>query len=512
MPLKLQSSAGGSVTLDVPTTTSTSTLTFPANTGNVVVVDSLGTVYGGLATIQTGQVMASSNATTPSGYLPCDGSVYLQSSYPALAAVCNVAMFNGIYLANTRGIGFNNGGAGQPAFAATSDGLLFYDAGIAGSGSNAYVSFDSGATWGTLRANVRTVSVQAMYKPTIAYNGTNYVSANTSARTTHDHSVGARSGSNVFTMGGQTTTNVNKIISSIVWTGTYFIAVGNHLNATAGDANSASISTDGTTWSLGGAVSNLSAALHSGNASQYDKVIAYGNNTLVVATSNAVSSTNNFTSVIMRYSTDNATSWTTITQPANFGVNNPYFGGGNTATLIAVTYANNQFVAIDSWGSVANSPNGIVWRTVSSSTTSGLGLPAPALGYSSGAPRAETTIPGAFAGLHTIGPGVSYTPRANGYYIFNNHYSTDLVTWKRFPQLSQTEPGSAMPVGPGIIQPTTGNYFFPGTLFKGDGGSCYQGYYSDPGYWNPTPNPGTQFSVPYITDEQTGMVRYYIKT
>jgi hypothetical protein len=510
MPLKLQSSAGGSVTLDVPTTTSTSTLTFPANTGNVVIVDSLGTVYGGLATIQTGQVIGSSNTTTPSGYLPCDGSVYLQSSYSALAAVCNVAMFNGIYLANVRGIGLNfSAGLGQPTFAATSDGLLFYDAGVGL--ANAYVSFDSGTTWSTLRANVRPVSAQYMQKPTIAYNGTNYVSANTSARTTHDHSLGARYGSNVLTtMTGQTTTNVNKIISSIVWTGTYFIAVGNHLSGGAGDANSASISTDGVTWSLGGAISNLSSALHS-SSNQYDKVIAFGNNTLVVATSNATSSTNNFTSVIMRYSTDNATSWTTITQPANFGVNNPYFGGGNTATLIAVTYANNQFVAIDSWGSVANSPNGIVWRTVSAGS-SALGLPAPALGYSMGAYRSEAAGANAVTGLHSLGHGVSYTPRANGYYIFNNHYSTDLVTWKRFPQLAQTEPGSAMPTGAGIIQSTTGNYFFSGTLLKGDQGGCNQSYYTDPGYWNPTPNPGTQFSVPYITDEQTGMVRYYIKT
>jgi hypothetical protein len=69
-----------------------------------------------------------------------------------------------------------------------------------------------------------------------------------------------------------------------------------------------------------------------------------------------------------------------------------------------------------------------------------------------------------------------------------------------------------MQTGPGIIQPTSNNYFFSGTGLRGDGGACNQPYYSDPGYWNPTPNPGTQFSVPYITDEQTGMVRYYIKT
>lgn len=87
MPLKLQSSAGGSVTLDVPTTTSTSTLTFPANTGNVVVVDGSGTIYGGLSTTPTGTIINYANTTAPSGYLACDGNVYSRSSYGALANV-----------------------------------------------------------------------------------------------------------------------------------------------------------------------------------------------------------------------------------------------------------------------------------------------------------------------------------------------------------------------------------------------------------------------------------------
>jgi hypothetical protein len=44
MPLKFQSTGGGTVTLDVPSTSSTVTLTIPANTGNLVIADASGNV------------------------------------------------------------------------------------------------------------------------------------------------------------------------------------------------------------------------------------------------------------------------------------------------------------------------------------------------------------------------------------------------------------------------------------------------------------------------------------
>jgi hypothetical protein len=48
MPLKLNSSGGGSVTLDTPSTASTYTLTVPAITGTAVVTGSTGTVSQGM--------------------------------------------------------------------------------------------------------------------------------------------------------------------------------------------------------------------------------------------------------------------------------------------------------------------------------------------------------------------------------------------------------------------------------------------------------------------------------
>lgn len=50
MPLKLQSSGGGSVTLDVPSTASTFTATIPANTGTVVTTGSTAAVTPAMLT------------------------------------------------------------------------------------------------------------------------------------------------------------------------------------------------------------------------------------------------------------------------------------------------------------------------------------------------------------------------------------------------------------------------------------------------------------------------------
>jgi hypothetical protein len=478
-------------------------------TGQVTVSGSITLNGTALGSDPVGTIRATTNTTTPSGYLPCDGSVYLQSSYPALAAVCNVATFGGTYLANLRSLTYTSTLTGQLSpisLSATSDGLVFFDLINQGGGlGNAYVTFDSGSTWSTLRANVR-VSTPLTAKSTIAYNGTNYVAANTGATNDHTINRGVRYGSNVLTgMATHTTTNFTKIMSSVVWTGTNFIAVGYHPASTASDANVASISTDGVTWTLGGQIANLSSAISSTLGEKY---LAYGNNTLVVVAANAVSSTNNFTSTIMRYSTDNATSWTTITQPSGFGVNSSLYTSGNSLPIIAVTFANNQFVAVDFAGAVANSPNGIVWRTIAPART--LNAPSSTVGLTVGTGTARQLSD---VNPHQWSQGVSYTSKAGGYYIINNSYSTDLVTWKRFPQLVGTEVGFSIPAGAGVIQPSSNNYFFSGSyLYSESDGSTTTYYYSDPGVLNMAPNLGTQFNVPYLTDEQGAVVRYYIKT
>jgi hypothetical protein len=58
MPLKFQSTGGGTVTLDVPSTSSTVTLTIPANTGNLVIADASGNVN------INGPLVVAQNSTT----------------------------------------------------------------------------------------------------------------------------------------------------------------------------------------------------------------------------------------------------------------------------------------------------------------------------------------------------------------------------------------------------------------------------------------------------------------
>jgi len=52
MPLKLVSTAGGSVTLDVPTSTASATITVPANTGTVVLKDESGYISDAIGNIR----------------------------------------------------------------------------------------------------------------------------------------------------------------------------------------------------------------------------------------------------------------------------------------------------------------------------------------------------------------------------------------------------------------------------------------------------------------------------
>jgi hypothetical protein len=65
MPIKLNSSGGGSVTLDVPSTGSTFTLTAPARTGNIITSGDSGTISSGM--IASGAVTTSLIAAGSAG-------------------------------------------------------------------------------------------------------------------------------------------------------------------------------------------------------------------------------------------------------------------------------------------------------------------------------------------------------------------------------------------------------------------------------------------------------------
>jgi hypothetical protein len=459
---------------------------------------------------QNGQIIMTTNTATPfGGYLLCDGSVYSRSTYPNLANVSNVAVLSATYLAN---LGYTSsqspgpvGTGGAPNFymgiSVSNNGIIFNQLGngpiISTSGST-----DNGLTWRLLATTVtsnvsvgifnqHTVAISSgggwTYHPTIAYNGTNYVTGN--AYIGYIGS-GVRYGSNVFALNTYTATNINFAVNGIVWTGARFIAAG-----TGVAGNTASYSADGITWTVGGGIANSSSALSHGY-----KRLAYGVNTLVIGTSNTVSQTNVFSFPIIRYSQDNGVSFSTATQPSGFGVNS---GFNSSNTIIRyVGYINNQFIAVDHAGAIANSPNGIVWNLAAAANTLNsfydpLNLETDALTMN---PLTDN---------RTTNWNMDY---AQGYYIYGSLYSTNLTTWNRFPQQSAKR-NITTPIGWGAVLPTSNVYYFPGSVaYTGDGGSCSTYVYTPGGYWNPYPFTGTQFSVPYLTDEVSGMVKYYIKT
>lgn len=461
---------------------------------------------------QNGQIIMTTNTAVPyGGYLLCDGSVYNRSAYPNLANVANVPVFSATYSSQMTPFS----GYGTPNYASesqkqplavTNNGIVLVQYGTTpgyNSFGNRYVTFDNGANWvyysNSSRANgIPAWSYYNWSNPgapyqTIAFNGTNYVMANGSLTT---GSLGIRYGSNVLTMNAFVQTGITCLVSGIVWNGRdKFIAVGMPTSVAGTSGNSASYSSDGITWTVGGGISNTSYLFGGGDNA---KRLAYGNNALVVGTANAVSSTNVYSYPIIRYSQDNALTFSTATQPSGFGVNSPMSSVASNNNIKYLGYVNNQFLAVDGAGAIANSPNGVTWSLVAAANTlNNLLIP-------------NDTVQGLV--VNALMYPIDYT---QGFYVYGPAYSIDLVTWKRFPTQSQ-KISSITPTGPGITNPTTNTYFFKGSVMyeTGDGGcgAVAQPMGHAAGYWNPYPFTGAQFSVPYLSDETSGMVKYYIKT
>lgn len=156
MPIKLNSTGGGSITLDAPNTASDYTLTFPAQNGtpittqpstagNVLTSDGTNWVSQAPATpagVPTGGIIYYASTSTPSGYLKCDGTIYNRSSYSALStvigspmlpssetlrnsslAIASGAATAGQYIASVNNVVFMNGSANAPVLTSTANAL-----------------------------------------------------------------------------------------------------------------------------------------------------------------------------------------------------------------------------------------------------------------------------------------------------------------------------------------------------------------------------------------------------
>jgi hypothetical protein len=114
MPIKLKSSGGGDVTLDVPSTGSTFTLTIPAATGTVLQTGTAVTVAQGgtgLATLTANNVVLGNGTGTPNFVAPgTNGNVLTSngttwtSAAPAAGGVTSVSAGTGIAVSGTTAV------------------------------------------------------------------------------------------------------------------------------------------------------------------------------------------------------------------------------------------------------------------------------------------------------------------------------------------------------------------------------------------------------------------------
>jgi hypothetical protein len=128
MPVSLKSSGGGSVTMDVPSTASTFTLTLPASTGTALTTATAVTVAQGgtgLATLTANNVLLGNGTGTPNFVAPgANGNILTSngttwtSAAPASSGVTSLTAGNGITVSGSTGavtvsLDVYNGSAGN---------------------------------------------------------------------------------------------------------------------------------------------------------------------------------------------------------------------------------------------------------------------------------------------------------------------------------------------------------------------------------------------------------------
>ena len=114
MPVTLKSSGGGSVTMDVPSTASTYTLTLPAVTGTVLQTGTTVTVAQGgtgLATLTANNVILGNGTGTPNFVAPgtngnvltSNGTTWTSTALPAAGGVTSLTAGGGITVSASTG-------------------------------------------------------------------------------------------------------------------------------------------------------------------------------------------------------------------------------------------------------------------------------------------------------------------------------------------------------------------------------------------------------------------------
>jgi hypothetical protein len=475
MPITLKSTGGGSITLTTPSTASDYTLTFPAQNGTPIttlpgtsgnVLTSDGTNWTSAASSGTATAeIITSTASSKSGYLLCDGSLYSRSSYTALAAAIGTPLMpkNTLGAALTGYIG---------TYIQEANGLLLRSGSASSGGgtnavntANAITTSTDGITW-TLRTGVNMSS--SNNNQYLAYGNSKYVALtayyNYQYVQTQDSSDGVtwtQRANNTLARGDAT-----EVWGDIAFGGTSnrFVRGRTYRSYNGGcDVNSGTMlleySSDGITWTTGQSLATTSGSF-TFPAGGY--VAGYSGGFVATASTTVSGGTN-----YVYYSADGAT-WTDITSNINSVAT---INGG----IGYPSYVNGRFILSTGVGQIYTSTTG-----------------------ASGSWSLLTSNNSVLTGARVRGNANGYATNLNG----TSYYSTDLLTW-------------VAPTNLGLGTITVTATPSTGTRFYGTGGTSGS-YYID--LYNYTT--ATQFPVPAVYTTSTSSpnsgnnipVNYFIKT
>ena len=421
----------------------------PSTSGNVLT--SNGTTWTSstpASPVATGTIISSAASTAPSGYLACDGSTYLQSSYSSLASTIGTVP---VFQTTVLNIGGNYSIGGS---------LWYVNGNIIASG---FYSSDSGATWTALGSNYS-------YNNAV-WTGTYYVN---SGGASISNNVTYRTSLN----GAGTTVNLGAGYSSyggLVWTGSRVIVF------PANTTNTIYYSTNGTSYSAGTTMGTNNVA----------REAVYGSGIVVV------SARNNSTNVPYIATTTDGTSITTRSLPVGISA--------AAGVYYRLAFVNNLFVLVDSLGAVASSSDGINWTLKAAAytlnTITGFNQ-GPYLNSFNSYPSPTS---GGQAVLYINGFYFTGNPSSASGVVF---YSSDLITWKTIPIFLYSSSTQLANQPNGYFTSDGTKLYFSGggntcpTTANNNAVSVNPVPY----------NTGTQFVVPNLTSLQAPNQYYYIKT
>jgi hypothetical protein len=402
----------------------------------------------------TGTIISYGSSSAPSGYLACDGSTYLKSSYSDLSTV--------IGQAPTLQASYNSNLVQSSPVHYVNGNLI----------SGTKFSSNGGGSW----SNIGTNNISSSNAPSgnWIWTGTYYVNGGGYAGST-----GIRHRTTLAGAGTAVTTGINYAVYGLAWNGSNLAIAGGIALATI------SYSANGIAWTTGATLGT------GGNCND----VAFGNGVFVIAGRNTANGPSIWT-------TTNGTAVTLQTLPSGFT--------SGATRIYTVTYANSLFIAVNDLGAVASSPDGVTWTLRAAAYTLApqyIALNASATSVTEGGPYLYSGIP-----LGEFTHPISRTMYCNGLYFNGYYYSSDLITWRLIPPFQIGNSPNSIVEASGWCGTDGTTMFYSGYTTRV--ATCgVPALITIPSSFNPfNYTTSTQFVVPNMTGLQAPNQYYYIKT